>query len=192
MPTELETAKTAARNVALLRRAGCDPALGVRLTAHVLRDCPPPKGAIIAGFWPLPGEIDIRPLLLALHARGHTLCLPESPPRGNPLIFRRWSPGDPLTPGRFNTQHPSGDAITPDYVLVPLLAFDSAGNRLGYGAGYYDRTLATLPHAYRLGCAFAAQKITALPVGPDDIPLHAIATENGVKPYPMTRAHAKG
>ncbi len=172
--------KSNARAAALARRAGCDPALGGALAAHVLRDCSPPPGAVVAGFWPLPGEIDIRPLLDGLHARGHVLCLPETPPRGQALIFRAWRPGDMLIPGRFNTQHPADRVITPDFVLVPLLAFDALGNRLGYGGGYYDRTLAALPGAFRLGCAFAAQEMEAVPVDAHDLKLNAIATEHGL------------
>ncbi len=178
--TSLPDLKATARAAALARRAGCEPALGGALAAHVLRECPPPPGAVVAGFWPLPGEIDIRSLLEALHARGQALCLPETPPRGQALVFRVWRPGDVLIPGRFNTQHPAGKVIIPDFILVPLLAFDRVGNRLGYGGGYYDRTLAALPGAFRLGCAFAAQEVDAVPVGEHDLKLNAIATESGI------------
>jgi 5-formyltetrahydrofolate cyclo-ligase len=70
--------------------------------------------------------------------------------------------------------------MTPNFILVPTLGFDTKGNRLGYGAGYYDRTLAGLPNAFRLGCAFAAQEFKEVPAGAEDVRLHAIATENGV------------
>lgn len=176
----LAAAKAAARAEAMARRTGFDPALGGRLAAIVLAESPPPQGAIVSGFWPIGDEIDLRPLLIALHARGHRLCLPETVKRGNPLIFRRWQPGDRLIPGRFGTSHPDSETLTPDFLLVPLLAFDRTGHRLGYGAGYYDRTLAALPHAFRLGCAYAAQEIPEVPAGPNDVRLHAIATEQAL------------
>jgi 5-formyltetrahydrofolate cyclo-ligase len=174
---EMADAKRAAREAARLARAGQNPLLGVRLAGHVLAGCPPPAGAVVAGFWPLPEEIDIRPLLLALAGRGHPIVLPETPPRGERLIFRRWQPGAPLLPGRFGTRHPAGAPCEPTMLLVPLLAFDARGGRLGYGGGYYDRTLAALPAARVLGCAFAAQHCALVPAGARDIRLPAVATE---------------
>jgi len=175
----LDAEKSAARQAALANRTGVHGA-GPALAAQVLRHCPPPPGAIVAGFWPLPGEIDTIPLLHALAAGGWPLCLPVTPERGSPLTFRSWKPGDTLVPGRFGTHHPTGEEQKPDFILVPLLAFDAAGNRLGYGGGYYDRTFATLPDAYRLGCAFAAQQIEKVPTGPTDIKLHAVATQSSI------------
>lgn len=177
---DLKREKTRARVLAKERRAGLDPALGVELARHVLAECPPPDGAVIGGFWPLEGEIDIRPLLQELLARGHVVALPETPARGEALRFRRWEPGEALLPGRFGTLAPAGEELVPDWLLVPLLAFDRSGRRLGYGGGYYDRTLRALPRAGRLGCAYAAQEIAEVPVGPIDVRLPAIATEQGV------------
>jgi 5-formyltetrahydrofolate cyclo-ligase len=178
---ETAAAKVAQRALAIARRASCDPAAaGARLAEHVLRDLPPPPGAIVAGFWPMAHEIDILLLLEALAARGQSLCLPETPRRGLPLIFRAWRPGDALVAGRFGTMHPLGEIVRPDFLLVPLLAFDETGNRLGYGGGYYDRSLAALPHAFRLGCAFSAQCFEHVPTEPTDLRLHAVATELGI------------
>jgi 5-formyltetrahydrofolate cyclo-ligase len=176
----LLAAKREARAQALERRAGADPELGAALADAVLRAIPPPEGAVIAGFWPIGDEIDIRPLLAALAARGHPIVLPETPRRGLPLIFRRWRPGAALIAGRFRTSHPDGPVLAPDVLFIPLLAFDRAGNRLGYGAGYYDRSLAGLPGARRIGCAYAAQEMDSVPAGPHDAVLDAVATEAGV------------
>ena len=178
----LAETKAEARRQALAARAVCNPRHGLWLAAQVLAHCPPPPGAVVAGFWPMGAEIDIRPLLLALQGRGHTLALPVTPKRGQPLGFRRWHFGMALARGPFGTSQPppGAAAITPDFLLVPLLAFDARGHRLGYGGGYYDRTLAALPGAGRLGVAFASQRLPAVPSGPTDIPLPRIATEAGI------------
>ena len=178
----LAQSKQDARKRALLIRARCDPNAGKALGDHLLRDYPPPPGAIVAGFWPLAGEIDLRPLLHELILRGHEVVLPVTPPRGQALSFRQWRPGDEIIAERFGTMRPVGELGVPDFVLVPLLAFDRSGHRLGYGAGYYDRTLATLPGVIAVGCAFAAQELDEVPAGPYDVRLAAIATERGVIP----------
>jgi len=180
LSSDLTALKAAARARALETRAGCDPGLGALLTQHVLRDAPPPEGAVIAGFWPLPGEIDIRPLLHALAERGHAVLLPVTPKRGLPLTFRRWRPGDAMATGRFGTVVPAGEAMVPSLLLVPLLAFDRRGHRLGYGAGFYDRTMVLLAGVPRIGCAFACQELARVPTGPFDQRLDAVATEREV------------
>lgn len=177
--SELDTAKRALRERALAQLAACDPAAsGAALADTVLRHCPPPGGAVVAGFWPIGQEIDLRPLLHALHARGHPIVLPVTPRRGNPLSFRRWRPGDVLEAEKFGTFRPIGEELTPQFLLVPLLAFDRRGYRLGYGAGFYDRTLAGLPGRFALGVAYALQQVAAVPAGPHDVRLDAVAAEN--------------
>jgi 5-formyltetrahydrofolate cyclo-ligase len=172
-----------AREEAQARRASAQAeGTGVALCAHVLRDAPPPPGAVVAGFWPMGHEIDVRPLMRALEARGHQLCLPRTPRRGLPLDFRAFAFGDAMAKGPFGTLQPPPEAppVVPGWVIVPLLAFDRAGRRLGYGGGYYDRTLAALPGVRTLGVAFACQEMEMVPAGRFDAPLDAVATEQGV------------
>ena len=186
----IDEAKRAMRVERMAARFGLDPrAAGEAVTGLVLRDCPPPPDAVVSGFWPLDNEIDIRPLLLALHARGHPIVLPVTPKRGLPLSFRLWRPGDTMVAERFGTMcpagcpaghpagRPAGEGPSPAFLLVPLLAFDRRGGRLGYGAGYYDRTLPLLSTRFALGCAFAAQEVPEVPMGPTDARLDAVATE---------------
>ena len=168
------------RAAALAARAGQDPALGVHLAGRCLSGWRFQPRSVIAGFWPLAGEIDIRPLLLALAGRDHPIVLPVTPVRGNPLSFQRWRPGDVLTRERFGTVRPVGEPMVPDLLLVPLLAFDGRGRRLGYGGGFYDRTLAGLPGRVSIGCAFAAQRVDCVAAEAHDIPLQAVATERGL------------
>jgi 5-formyltetrahydrofolate cyclo-ligase len=177
---ELTEAKRLVRQRMLAAREAWDPACGHVLAERVLCEVPPPAGEVVSGFWPIGQEIDIRPLLVALHERGHPIVLPETPRRGNPLIFRLWRPGAVMVAERFGTLRPGGEVRQPDFLLVPLLAFDRRGYRIGYGAGYYDRTLAALPGRFRLGVAYAAQQLDEVPAGPYDERLDAVATERGV------------
>jgi 5-formyltetrahydrofolate cyclo-ligase len=163
-------------------RPAPDPAdLARRLARAILAHLPDPTNKAIAGVWPLPGEADLRPTLAALAQAGARLALPVTPRRGQPLDFRAWRPGEALRDGPFGTKEPAVDVpVVPDMVLVPLLAFDGAGRRLGHGAGYYDRTLAGLPGRVVLGFGFACQRMACVPAGPHDVPLPAVATEAGV------------
>ncbi len=172
--------KQALRQAMLAIRSTQQPDLGTRLAEHILHEARPQPGQSLAGFWPIGTEIDIRPLLHALHASGHPVLLPVTPLRGQPLTFLRWRPGDILQPERFGTFSPVGEPGVPDVLLVPLLAWDGQGRRLGYGGGYYDRTLAALPGRRAIGCAYAAQRVPEVPAGPYDVPLDAVATEEGL------------
>lgn len=155
------------------RPEGADALLRERLAALILAT----PARAIACVWPLAHEIDLRPLCHQLSAAGRHVLLPDTPPRGQPLSFRLWTPQTPLLRGRFGTQVPDGPLETPDLILVPLLGFDRSGNRLGYGGGYYDRTLATLPGVRSVGYALAAQEVEQLPTGPYDQPLSCLVTE---------------
>jgi 5-formyltetrahydrofolate cyclo-ligase len=131
---------------------------------------------IVAGYWPIREEADPRQLMKAL---GGPLALPRI--EGKTLSFRRWREGDALVDNQHGIAEPRADAevLTPDVVLVPLLAFDLTGHRLGYGGGYYDRTLAAL-NARTIGVAYAGQRVESLPREPHDHPLEAVLTENGL------------
>ncbi len=142
-------------------------------------------GTIVSGFVPLKSEIDPLPLLRKLERAGATLALPVVAGRGKPLIMRAWRWGDPLAAGVFGLREPTSAAaeVEPDILLVPLLAFDRAGHRIGYGAGYYDMTLARLrarKAVTAIGVAFAAQEIPAIPKTPRDEPLDFVLTEREV------------
>ncbi|MDA7982148.1 MAG: 5-formyltetrahydrofolate cyclo-ligase [Alphaproteobacteria bacterium] len=139
----------------------------------------------VAGYWPMRDEIDPRLLLSLLHGRGHILALPVIETRGAALSFRRWRPGDALVGGELGTSEPSDGAETarPQMVLTPLVAFDASGHRLGYGGGYYDRTLAALGDSggvVSVGLAWHAQmEESPLPRARHDRALDRILTERG-------------
>jgi 5-formyltetrahydrofolate cyclo-ligase len=145
----------------------------------------PPRG-IVSGYWPLEDEFDPRPAMDRLAGLGHPLALPRVQGRGRPLAFHAWEPGDRLLAGPFQVMEPSPDApaVDPRILLVPLLAFDRTGRRLGYGAGYYDMVLRDLraqsPAPFAIGVAFAAQEVAEVPTGPRDQVLDAVVTERHV------------
>lgn len=150
-----------------------------------LQHLPPPAGAVVAGYWPMGDELDVRPLLAALSAVVVDVALPVVADRRQPLDFRLWRPGEPLEPGAHGTSHPAASApvVAPTVVLVPLLAFDTVGWRLGYGGGYYDRTLARLRQTgsvTAVGIAYAAQRVEAVPHGGHDERMDWIVTEESV------------
>jgi len=157
------------RREMLRRRAGLAPAAlpaGVALA-----------GRCIAGYWPIRGEIDPRPRLVAL---GRPIALPVTGGRGSVLEFRLWRPGEPLAPGPFGLSEPTGPPAAPDLLIAPLLAYDACGNRPGYGGGYYDRTIAATG-ARVIGAAYAAQEVAAVPVGPEDRPPAGVIPEAGLR-----------
>jgi 5-formyltetrahydrofolate cyclo-ligase len=140
------------------------------------------RGAAVSAYWPKGDELDPRPAMSALVARGHPIGLPVVAAQAAPLVFRRWAPGDRLEPAGFGLYEPAGDRpeLTPELLLVPLLAFDRSGTRLGYGGGFYDRTLAGLQsggRALAVGIAYAGQELPELPRGSRDRALDWIVTE---------------
>ena len=138
--------------------------------------------AVVWGFWPMAEELDIRPLMIELHNQGCQLALPVVVAKRQPLVFRAWRPGDPLEAGVFGTLHPSPkrEVVEPDALIVPLLACDEDGWRLGYGGGFYDRTLEALRAkkiVTAVGVGFNAQLVPEVPHGPDDQRLDWLLTD---------------
>jgi 5-formyltetrahydrofolate cyclo-ligase len=132
-----------------------------------------------AVYWPIGSEIDTLPLLETLAVRGVRTALPHLTGRMDIPRFLQWSPGDALIPGVFDLRQPdvTADDVEPDVIFAPLLGFDTARHRIGYGAGCYDRLFARFPAARRIGIAWDIQRVKDVPTDPWDIPLHAIATE---------------
>ena len=142
-------------------------------------------GAIVSGFSPLKSEINPVPLMRKLVDAGARLALPVVAGKGKPLIMRAWAFGEPLDSGVWGIREPKPSApeVAPDIMLVPLLAFDRAGQRIGYGAGYYDMTIAklrALKPVTAVGIAFAVQEIGSVPVTPRDARLDLVLTEREV------------
>lgn len=186
-----QDAKSAARKTAFAARKlahGQADTFTLAATGHLLAAVWPAQGRIIAGYMPIRTEISPLPAMAALHTSGARLCVPVIVGAGQPLTFREWTPEAPMVSGPFGAQVPAGgDWLTPDTLIVPLVAFDANLHRLGYGGGFYDRTLerlrATQP-TRAIGFAYAAQGLRQIPQEPTDQPLDALITENGPIPVP--------
>jgi len=154
---------------------------GTRLAENFMGSVSFASPSIVSGYWPIRSEIDIRPLLKSLYACGHTVCLPTIVNHQLPLKFRQWSPSDRLRRAAFNTFEPdeTKSQMKPEVVIVPLLAFDNKGHRLGYGGGYYDRTLGSVGETkiVTVGVGYEAQFVERVPAGRNDVALHWIVTE---------------
>ncbi len=143
--------------------------------------------SIVAGYWAMADEIDVVPAMAALKdACGLTCALPVVAENNAPLVFRSWQPGEPLESGGFGTHHPFPEAqvVVPTVLLVPLLAFDLSGYRMGWGGGFYDRTLERLRadgSVTAIGVAYAGQQFDAVVRDKYDQPMDWIATEQWVR-----------
>jgi 5-formyltetrahydrofolate cyclo-ligase len=187
----LQSRKAAVRSAALARRAALDPQVRIEgslaLVAHVdALDFP--QSATVSGFWPIRDEIDPRPLMDALRARGHALCLPAIV--DDELVFRRLTRETVLVRAGFGTVEPPAEAeeLVPECLLVPLAAFDMRGARIGYGRGYYDRAIARISRQLgrrpaTVGLAFHAQCADVVPEEAHDQRLDRILTEAGLMEF---------
>ncbi len=140
--------------------------------------------ARVSGFLAIGDEIDVVPLMSSLAGARHGLCLPVMEGKGKPLVFRSWQPGDRMKEVTWGIREPltSSPAVEPDVLLVPLLAFDEHGYRLGYGGGFYDRSLARLRAMKRviaIGIAYDEQRVDAVPHSSYDERLDWVLTPSG-------------
>lgn len=178
--------RAAARDARDALAAGLGAAAATGIAARFMSS-PLAENAVVSGYMPMRSEIDPRLLMDRLAAAGSTLCLPDVVAEGTPLEFRRWMPDDPLETGRYgiSVPVPGADVLVPGLVLVPLLAFDRQGHRMGYGGGYYDRTIARLRDegdVLAVGLAFSGQVRDDLPVEPHDMRLDWIVTDSAALP----------
>jgi len=193
-PSDPAAAKAELRQQAAIARkalVNADPEAPARLAAQsdiIMRMVQDERPAgVVAAYMPIRSELSPLRLVAALVARGIVTAMPETPSPGHPLIFRRWAPVDDLVDGPYGTSQPSPAApvMVPRVILAPMLAFDSACWRLGYGGGFYDRTLAGLRDAGQrvtaIGIAFDGQLVDKVPVGPFDMPLDAVLTPSGLR-----------
>jgi len=184
-----------ARDVARFRRAERQRLLALRrglstdarrcmeavLTAALDTILALPPGAVVSGYWPIRGELDLRPWLAALDACGHGVALPVVVGRDAPLAFRRWRPGARMVRGpAWNIPEPAeGNLLTPDVVIAPLVGVDAQGYRLGNGGGYYDRTLAHLSPREIVGVGHDFVSIPTIHPMPWDVPMTLVLLGDG-------------
>lgn len=186
---DVTQAKAAARKFGFSVRAAAhssaSPTTADELAQHVLAALAHRAPCSISAYLPIRSEIDPRPAMVALHDLGHRLCLPVIQGEGQALRFRAWHPGCKVINGPFGVAVPaSGAWLEPDILLCPLVAFDAAFYRMGYGGGYYDRSLQALRAArpvLAIGLGYAAQRSDSLPHDAHDQPLDGVATEHGVQ-----------
>ncbi|WP_319022491.1 5-formyltetrahydrofolate cyclo-ligase [Meridianimarinicoccus sp. MJW13] len=144
----------------------------------------PVAGRVVSGYWPIQSEPDLRGWLGDQHAAGAVTALPVVETRAAPLVFRRWQPGAPMVRGHWNipVPAPGAEKETPEFVLAPLVGWDQEGYRLGYGGGYFDRTLAALsPRPFVVGVGLDAALLPTIYPQPHDIRLDAIVTQSGLR-----------
>lgn len=186
--SEGPSSKAELRNAALARRDAM-PAADRQAGAEHIAARPFPvavaAGQIVSGFMPMKTEINPLPLMRRLAGLGAQLALPAIQKRGLPLLMRAWKFGDPFKEGQWGIREPVPEApvVQPDILIVPLAAFDRSGHRIGYGAGYYDRTIASLravKPVLAIGFAFAAQEIERVPATEHDERLDLVLTEREV------------
>jgi len=174
-----------ARRAALVRDSAPD---SQRIAENFVSAVPIGVGAVVSAYVAIDDEADPAPLIDALRARGHRIVLPRVVAKDSPLAFHLYEAGAKLVPGVFGLSQPAADwpQADPDVLAVPLLGFDAKGNRIGYGAGFYDRTLTLLRSRHKVlavGYAFAGQEVADIPHRQADEKLDWIVTEMGARQF---------
>jgi len=187
VPPNLAAWRKVMREELIARRMAVPTALrrewSLAISLMLMQALPVGAGAVVGFCWPFKGEYDARPLMRLLRQRGVRSALPVVMQRAEPLVFRHWEPGVPMKAGALGIAYPDGtEQVAPQLLLVPLVGFGRAGDRLGYGGGYFDRTLAAMePRPLSIGVGFELARMETSFPQPHDVPLDAIATEAGLR-----------
>lgn len=192
-PQDVARWRKSERERLIADRLAIEPDLRKRHAASIIKRLEAiignPIGYVVSGYWPFRGEPDLRPWIEKIHARGGQFALPVVVERHKPLIFRLWAPGAPLKRGVWNIPIPDDGAeeVIPDIVIAPVVGFDARCFRLGYGGGFFDRTLELVGKREKiLGVGYARQAIRTIHPESYDIPMDAVVTEEGTV-YPRGR-----
>ncbi len=186
-PADLAAWRRTMREELLARRMAVPPAVrrdwSLNISLMLLHALPVQSGSVVGICWPMKGEYDARPLMRLLRQQGVRSALPVVVQRNQPLIFRHWEPGVSMKKGVLGIAYPDGTPqVVPNVLLVPLVGFGRAGDRLGYGGGYFDRTLAALePQPLSVGVGFEVARVETTFPQAHDVLLDAIVTEAGMR-----------
>lgn len=170
--------------ISVAERAEVGRAIGAHLVRFLSDRFGGLEGRIFSGYWPIKGEPDLRPVLAELHHDGALVALPLVEVKAAPLVFRRWTPDTKMVRGDWNipVPPPEAEVVVPEISLAPVVGWTGEGFRLGYGGGYFDRTLAALsPRPFTIGIGLQSARLDTIFPQPHDIRLDAILTEDGVQ-----------
>ena len=177
-----------AKRAELIERRATSPqadrtAWNERITAHLEDGFDIPGESVVGFCWPFKGEFDARRAVRRWREQGALAALPEVVAKNAPLVFRAWWPGAPMRPGVYDIPVPDGTAVVaPDFAIVPMNGFDGRGYRLGYGGGFFDRTLAALdPRPLAIGVSYEMLRVATIHPQPHDIPMDFVVTESGIQ-----------
>jgi 5-formyltetrahydrofolate cyclo-ligase len=194
VPQDWKMLRQAMRRELLEARAKLSPEYRVEASrlifAQLSETLQPRAHRVVGAYLPIGQEPDVLPWIERFVAEGGTLALPVVVGRDQPLAFYPWAPGEALQPGGFGTRHPAvhavdGVTVTPDVLVIPLVGFDAAGFRLGYGGGFYDRTLADAAHMETtvIGVGFEQSRVPTIYPQPHDRRMHRIITEAAARAW---------